>query len=177
MMPILGIASLLALAAAPAAHAPAAAAHAPALHAVRPQDPASLVLALQKAGYPASLASDQSGDPMINSAAKGTKSGAAPPKTKFAVIFYGCTDHRKCTTIQFRRDFTVPQPVTADRLNQWNSSQRFGRAFHDSNGDVALAMDMDLDHGGVAPALFIDNVEFWLSIAPKFIDFVGYPGN
>ena len=38
---------------------------------------------------------------------------------------------------------------------------RFTRAYLDKEGDPMLAMDVDLDDGGMSAALFIDNIEFW----------------
>ncbi|MDB5673507.1 MAG: YbjN protein, partial [Sphingomonas bacterium] len=40
--------------------------------------------------------------------------------------------------------------------------------------DPILEMDVDLDDGGVSPALFIDNIEFWTSILGKFEGQIGY---
>ena len=169
-MPMFGFASFTALAA-------AASAHTAGPQTVRPQDPASLVSALHNAGYPATLSADGTGDPMIQTAAHGTKMETAALQSRSAVTFYGCTKHRQCNTIEFRRDFTMAQPVPLTQLNDWNQHHRFTRAFNMPNGDVALAMDVDLDEGGVAPLLFIDNVEFWWTLMPQFEKFVGYANN
>ena len=59
---------------------------------VRAQDPQSLVRAMQANGYTAQLTVDSTGDPMIRSAAGGTN---------FQVLFYNCTNHRECATVQF----------------------------------------------------------------------------
>jgi hypothetical protein len=132
---------------------------------VRPQDPGSLVRALKNGGYEAALGTDGVGDPMITSKVAGTP---------FQVFFYNCTNHTNCATIQFHSAYHAPKPMTLDLINQWNSSQRFGRAYLDKENDPVLAMDVDLDDGGVAPLLFIDNIEFWASILPKFEQLIGY---
>lgn len=132
---------------------------------VRPQNPSSLVRALQNAGRPATLGKDESGDPMITSALNGTK---------YQIYFYDCTNHTGCATIEFHSGYHLDTQVTLDAINKWNSSERFGRAYLDKVNDPILDMDVDLDDGGVAPLLFIDNVEFWESVLPKFEKEIGY---
>ena len=146
-----------------AAAAVAAAPQAPLM--VRAQDPNSLVSALQDAGYSAKLGTDKVGDPLITSAVGGTT---------FQIFFYNCTDHRECATVQFHSGYDLRNPVSLEHLNEWNRSQRFGRAFLDAEGDPILEMDVDLDDGGLSPLLFIDNIEFWASVLGKFEQHIGY---
>lgn len=149
-----------ALAAAIAASSPAAA---EAL--VRAQDPQTIVDALQDAGYTAKLGVDKVGDPMVTSAYSGTT---------FQVLFYNCTDHKECATVQFHSGYDFDHVLPLETLNEWNRSQRFGRAFLDKENDPILEMDVDLDDGGLTPLLFIDNIEFWTSVLPKFQKHIGY---
>jgi hypothetical protein len=132
---------------------------------VRPQDPGSLVRALQAGGYQAKLGTDKVGDPMITSAASGTT---------FQIFFYNCTAHKECATVQFHSGYDFNKPLPLETINAWNSSQRFGRAYLDKENDPILEMDVDLDDGGVTPLLFIDNMEFWTSILGKFEQHIGY---
>lgn len=132
---------------------------------VRPQVPQSLVAALQAGGYAARLTTDRVGDPMIESASSGTK---------FQIYFYNCTDHSACATVQFHSGYDLTTAPTLDRINEWNRTKRFGRAYLDKEGDPILEMDVDLDDGGVSRALFIDNIEFWSSILSDFERFIGY---
>jgi hypothetical protein len=132
---------------------------------VRPQDPGSLVRALQAGGYQAKLGTDKVGDPMITSAASGTT---------FQIFFYNCTAHKECATVQFHSGYDFNKPLPLETINAWNSSQRFGRAYLDKENDPILEMDVDLDDGGVTPLLFIDNMEFWASVLPKFEKHIGY---
>jgi len=132
---------------------------------VRPQDPGSVVQALKNGGYEATLGTDGVGDPMITSKVAGTT---------YQLFFYNCANHLNCATVEFHSAYHRPRPITLDEINQWNSSQRFGRAYLDKEGDPVLAMDVDLDHGGVSAPLFIDNVEFWASVLPKFEQLIGY---
>lgn len=133
--------------------------------AVRAQDPASVVTALQNAGYAAKLGTDKVGDPMITSGINGTT---------FQIFFYNCTDHRQCATVQFHAGYDLDKSASFEVINDYNRSQRFGRAFIDKEGDPILEMDVDLDDGGMSSELFIDNVEFWTSILDKFEETIGY---
>jgi Putative bacterial sensory transduction regulator len=132
---------------------------------VRAQDPGSLVAALQQGGYAAKLGTDKVGDPMITSGVSGTS---------FQVFFYNCTDHKECATVQFHSGYDLTNPVSLERINEWNQSQRFGRAYLDKESDPILEMDVDLDDGGLSPLLFIDNIEFWASILGNFERHIGY---
>lgn len=132
---------------------------------VRGQDPGTLVSALQKAGYAAKLGTDKVGDPMITSGVSGTT---------FQIFFYNCTGHKNCATVQFHSGYDLQEPVSLDRINEWNRGQRFGRAYLDKESDPILEMDVDLDDGGVPPLLFIDNIEFWASILGNFERHIGY---
>ena len=132
---------------------------------VQAQDPESLVTALRNAGYDAKLGTDKVGDPMITSDIDGTN---------FQIFFYNCTDHEECATVQFHAGYDLTKSTTLTSINSWNQTQRFGRAFLDKEGDPILEMDLDLDDGGLSPALFIDNVEFWASVLGKFEETIGY---
>jgi hypothetical protein len=132
---------------------------------VRAQDPQSLVKALTAAGYAAQLSTDKGGEPMITSAVNGTN---------FQIFFYNCTAHKDCATVQFNSGYDLSSRMDVERINDWNTHNRFGRAFLDKDRDPILQMDVDLDDGGVSPALFIDNIEFWKSILADFEVAIGY---
>jgi len=132
---------------------------------VRGQDPASLVTALQQAGYLATLGTDSVGDPMITSASSGTT---------FQVYFYNCRERANCATIQFQSGYRVATPASLEQINSWNKTKRFGRAYLDKENDPILVMDVDLDDGGMSPLLFIDNLEFWIAILGQFEQHIGY---
>jgi hypothetical protein len=132
---------------------------------VRAQDPQSVVAALQGGGYAAKLGTDKTGDPMITSGVSGTT---------FQVFFYNCANHKDCATVQFHSGYDLTTSPSLELINEWNKGQRFGRAYLDKDNDPILEMDVDLDDGGLSPALFIDNIEFWASILPDFEKRIGY---
>ena len=132
---------------------------------VRAQDPGTLVRALQKEGYAAKLGVDKVGDPLITSGASGTT---------FQIFFYNCTGNKNCATVTFHSGYDLTTSPGLDRINEWNRGKRFGRAYLDKEDDPILEMDLDLDDGGLSPALFIDNVQFWTSVLGEFEKHIGY---
>lgn len=132
---------------------------------VRAQDPQTLVKALQDAGYQAKLGTDKIGDPMITSSVSGTT---------FHIFFYNCTANKDCATVAFQAGYDLKATPGLARINEWNRTKRFGRAYLDKEEDPILAMDVDLDDGGLSPPLFTDNVEFWVSALADFEKFIGY---
>jgi hypothetical protein len=148
------LAGALALAAA----SPAAAAS------VQAENPQSIVKALQDAGYQAQLGTDSAGDPMVTSAVSGTQ---------FRILFYNCTANKNCKTVNFLRGWDLDKAMQLDAINKFNAENRFVRAYLDKEGDPMLAMDVDLDDGGMSDALFIDNVEFWATLLGSFERHIG----
>lgn len=122
-------------------------------------DPQTLVAVLQAAGYQAELGKDNTGDPMITSAAAGSK---------FVVLFYNCTNHAACTTIQFQVAWAMKVKPTLAAVNEWNHGNRFARAYIDKEGDPGIMMDVNLDKGGMSPGLFRDNLEVWVAVLTNF---------
>jgi hypothetical protein len=125
-------------------------------------DVESIAAVLRAKGYKAEITKDNQGDPMIRSGVEGMT---------FAVLFYGCTGGSKCQTIQFYSGFSKTKADEA-KLNLWNREHRFGRAYIGKDGDPALAMDVDLDDGGLPRILFEDNVEFWTTVLSQFAKYV-----
>lgn len=122
-------------------------------------NPASIVKVLQDNGYRAELSKDTTGDPMIQSASSGSN---------FTILFYGCTEGKDCATIQFFSGFSDAGNNSIAAMNEWNTKNRFGRAYVTDEGAARLEMDLDLDDGGMSTALFEDNIEFWVTIMASF---------
>jgi hypothetical protein len=140
----------------------------PAAGSVRAQNPLSLVEALHAAGYAAKLDVDNVGDPRISSASGGTK---------FEIYFYGCSDHKQCTTVDFHAGYHLDKPVPPEKISDWNVNHRFGRAYLDKDKDPVIEMDVDLDAGGMTEALFVDNLELWASVMGGFERQIGFRDN
>lgn len=123
------------------------------------EDPALLQRLMQDLGYRAEMATDDSGDPLIRSAAGGIN---------FDVYFYGCTNGKTCNAIQFVSGFDLVSGTTLDVANAWNRDKRYGRVYLDDESDPYLEMDINLWGGGVSPATFKDNLEIWESLLNDF---------
>jgi hypothetical protein len=126
---------------------------------VTAQNPASVVEALQSAGYQAELTKDKSGDPMIRSNSSGTS---------FAVLFYGCDKNVQCKSVQFYSGYSDAKVKDLAAMNKWNIDMRFGRAYIDNENDPCVVLDVNLDDGGMSRGLFVDNLEYWVAIMAGF---------
>ncbi len=107
---------------------------------VKASDPSSIIAALGEAGFAGELATDDTGDPMVN-----TKLGAWTAR----ILFYGCdeTAHNNCKSVQFFTVFDAPagvQPVEALRLN---GNLRFLSVSLDQDNDPIVTWDMVLGEG------------------------------
>ncbi len=131
---------------------------------VTASSPSSVSAALQAAGYRAEVTKDDSGDPLI----KSTSSGST-----FALFFYGCEKGANCTTVQFFASYSKPSNGSLSALNEFNSKNRFVRAYQADSGSARLEMDVDLDDGGMSRELFQDNLEFWVLLMAKFEKHIG----
>ena len=130
---------------------------------VTAKSPASLVSALQDAGYRAELTKDSVGDPMIKSASSGSK---------FTITFYGCTDGADCSGIQFYAGWTEATHCSLEAMNTFSQKYRFVTPQVDSDGDCVIQYDLDLDEGGMSKALFLDTLEFWTDTMATFQDYI-----
>ena len=97
----------------------------------------------------ASIETDSYGDPMVDGQIAGQR---------YRILFYGCTDGSRCQTVSFvtwyRGSFSM------DAVNQWNAENRFGKVYIDSDGDLALEMDVNLARG-VSSGNFEETVDWW----------------
>jgi hypothetical protein len=53
-------------------------------------------------------------------------------------------------------------------MNTYSSQRRWGRFYIDAEGDPTIEFDLDLEDGGISPALFVDNLEYWDGILADF---------
>ena len=124
---------------------------------VTPRDVAEV---LQAEGYKAEMGVDGVGDPKITSGAEG--------KT-FVVLFYGCKEGR-CVAYQMHAGFDVSTSPGLAKINEWNTKNRFGRAFLDGDNDPIVEMDMDTERGYTTEAIS-NNLATWLAVLSKFVTF------
>lgn len=119
--------------------------------------------ALQAKGYRAELDRDAAGDPMIRSALDGSN---------FQILFYDCEKGR-CVSIQFVTAFELEKDLTFSKINEWNRTKRFGRAYLDEEMDPFVEMDLDLEHGATSEAIE-NNIDTWAAVLPAFKNFIDF---
>lgn len=113
--------------------------------------PETIVAALQAAGYKAQLTKDNEGDPSVTSAAAGYT---------YDVLFYGCENHVRCDSLQFRLTFSPYENHTPDLANLWNRDKRLLKA--EARADKRMVFNYDLSTvGGLNQANFTDTAEWW----------------
>jgi hypothetical protein len=111
--------------------------------------------------FPAEIATDKDGDPLVRSTVK---------DFKFGVFFYGCHGKPRCDSIQFSAGFSL-KGVTPEKVAQWNRTKRFGRAWLDDQSDPWVEMDMDLEHGATTEAVAND-LDRWVGVVTEFNKFI-----
>ncbi|AXG99668.1 YbjN domain-containing protein [Deinococcus wulumuqiensis R12] len=112
----------------------------------------------------------------FGSASLGTSSATGSPKItgriggqEYSVYFYGCDSNKKnCTSIQFAT-YWIGKRLTAAEVNQWNADKRFGKLFIDSDGDLNLQMDVNLDFG-VTYKNMEDTFDLWKLVLEDVLD-------
>jgi len=127
-------------------------------------DPASIENALRVMGYLPKLETDKAGEPVIRSTLEGLK---------YSIYFYGCDTGKNCQHIQFSIAFETETPLTADLMNDWNSSRNVGQAFLDRNGDPVLEYYITTS-GGLPVAAFDRIVSQWSRAALDFKTHIGW---
>lgn len=119
-------------------------------------DPRQVAALVQEGGYRATLTTDNTGDPMIESALDGTE---------FVIQFFGCTANTDCRYIVFRAGFLGGG--TLERMNAWNGDQLVGTAYLDGDGDPAIDYFVTLE-GGVSRENLLDAIDWWQVALTKF---------
>jgi hypothetical protein len=117
---------------------------------------------LQDAGYQAQVVTAANGQQTITSASSGTG---------FHVGFYDCQNQR-CGSIQFFAGFNTKGALNPVKMNDWNSSERWARAYVDKVNDPWIEMDVDLTPGGTYE-LLNDEFATWRSVLARFRSFIG----
>jgi hypothetical protein len=129
---------------------------------VSARDPKAIAALLQDKGYKAELVEEKDG-PMIHTGASGVK---------FTIFFMNCAEAKDCRTVQFYAGFTDMGDVSLARVNEWNKQHRFGRGYIDDEKDPVIEMDVDLDHKGIPAENFLEYLDVFSSLAPKYREFV-----
>ena len=122
-------------------------------------DPASLVAALQKAGYKAKLTYDE-GKPEIESSAAGAT---------FYLYFQNCESKDGCEDVMIQSAYDMAKDaVTLETINKFNRDNRWARAYLDDEDDPVLESDLVFAGKQMDEAAFIEGVKAWDEVLGRF---------
>ncbi|UKK84685.1 YbjN domain-containing protein [Sphingopyxis sp. BSN-002] len=130
---------------------------------VNAKSPATIKAIVESQGWPATIVSKPGEDPYIESNRN---------DLKFLVLFMNCTDNKNCKTLQYYMGFTDAKNVSLERLNEWNKTKRFARAYRDKEGDPVLEMDVDIDFAGIPRENLGETFNTWASLMDSYRDFI-----
>jgi hypothetical protein len=77
----------------------------------------------------------------------------------------------KGKNLQFYASFK--KKTTLGRINDWNASKRYTRAYLDKDGDPVLEADLDLE-GGVSYGAIAEFVKTWVTSVKLFTQHIGF---
>lgn len=75
-------------------------------------------------------------------------------------------------SVQFYAGFLADSSSTVQRMNEWNSTYRFTRAYIDAEGDPALEMDLNFTFGGISERQLEDSLALWELSVVTFHKFI-----
>lgn len=122
-----------------------------------------IIAVLQKNGLPGELTTDSQGDPMIRSQSS---------DFSFIIYFYGCTDNKDCTMLQFVKGWDLPNGATLAKIDEWNSTKLWGKAYRNDEKDPWIAVLVNVEFGISADNLS-STVDWWKYVVPEFKEFMG----
>ena len=123
-------------------------------------NPQAIKAAVEAQGWPATLNTPDDQNPYIESKRN---------DMKFLVLFMNCDDdHKNCKTLQYYMGFSDAKETSLDRLNEWNKTKRFARAYRDKDGDPVLEMDLDLDFKGIPSENVNESLVTWAALMDAY---------
>ncbi|GAB0153733.1 MULTISPECIES: YbjN domain-containing protein [Marinobacterium] len=127
---------------------------------VEASDPEKIVQLARGFGS-ATLGTDDYGDPLIT---------GRIDSNKYGIYFYNCEDNKDCENIVFSAAW-ADQPVSLQRINEWNETQLFGTAYLDEDGDPNIDMPVNLKYG-VSSSNFDDTIDWWMLTMKEFEKYI-----
>ena len=115
---------------------------------------------LKEKGMPATIQKDARGNQIVSTSVNGVK---------FGVYFFDC-QNGKCGSVQFAAGFQRNNKTVLQRVNEWNRTKRWGRAYLDDSNGIWVEMDNDLTPGGTYEILD-DELATWKKVVEGFKSF------
>ncbi len=79
----------------------------------------------------------------------------------------------KGKNLQFYASFK--KKVTLGRINEWNATKRYTRAYMDKDGDPVLEADLDIE-GGVSYGAVAEFFKTWVTSVKLFVQHIDFKG-
>ena len=117
---------------------------------------------VKEAGFSPEVTKDSQGDPLIRFRLEALRC---------AIYFFGCKNDR-CESYQFSAGFSMEKKPGQEKINEWNRTKRFGRAYIDAEQDPHIEMDVDLD-GGVTHEYIVRTLSTWRAVFLAFVKYIG----
>jgi len=115
---------------------------------------------LSDQGQAAKITDDGNGHKIVSSSVGGVK---------FGVYMFDCNGD-KCGSIQFAAGWPANGKIPVTRVNDWNRTKRWARAYLDTSNGIWLEADVDLTPGGTYE-LLNDNFATWKKTVDGFKEF------
>lgn len=111
----------------------------------------------------ATIATQENGNPKI----AGRISGVP-----YTVFFQNCADPQHCDDINFYAGF-LNAKLAIEKINDWNRTKRFGRAYLDAEQDAVIEMDFNLQYG-VTHDNLTATFNIWRLLLDQFTTYIGF---
>ena len=128
-------------------------------------NPDSLVEFFVEEGADVESTVDNAGDPKLKVEYYGSD---------FVLYFYDCTDNVDCKSIQFFSGYKTEGSVRKSKVNEWNSENRFARAYISESGSARIEHDLYLGNAGIDADDFAVLVSKWTKAEGEFEEFIDW---
>lgn len=128
---------------------------------VTSHDPATVVAALQNAGYKAKLVTDKDGSQTVETASEGND---------ISIAFLGCKDNKACDQLEFLAFWDCSDDLKRCRKlhETWSNDELFAKSLI-MDKSIVLYRHLMLDEVGVSEGLFIRNLTLFSNDAVSFM--------
>ncbi|WP_293576878.1 YbjN domain-containing protein [Phaeobacter sp.] len=123
------------------------------------KDPQTIAQFFDEEGVAYDVTTDDVGDPNISVNYYGNE---------FSIYFYGCTDNTRCDAIQFFSGYQTDGSVRLSKINDWNTENRFGRAYVSDEGSARIELDVFLGNDGMSADDFAELLGIWSRLVQDF---------
>lgn len=129
-------------------------------------DPDMVMVAMQTEGFLVTRETADDGTPKLVSRVS---------DSQFQVYFYGCESaETPCTSIQFSAGYDLEGAMSTSKINQWNSENRYTRAYIDDEGDPFLKLDVTMFGDGIGQKNFAEILDLWRLLVEDFESFIDW---